>query len=621
MAERLLALIQRRGRALEVGHIASQLLRLTACPERLQRRLVAEVVDSDPRLAWHGRDLVGIAPDGWGGRRVDQASFCIVDLETTGGAPGGSKITEIGAVRVEAMRIVDRFETLVDPGRPIPPTIEKLTGITAEMVEGAPVIDEVIEGFAEFVGDNVLVAHNAPFDLRFLNYERRRISGRYFTQPWLDTLVLSRRLLRGRIERHNLRSLAEWAGTAVEPCHRALPDAEATAEALIALIPLLLERGTTNLDEAVRFATPRVNRHAHKLALAEDLPSGPGVYLMKDAQGRVLYVGKAANLKRRVRSYFGPGGQHSRRIGRALAELERVDHEPLGSEFEALLREGELIRSLRPPCNSRGVTRRGRYLKLTVGELYPRLLVVDRPGRDDAAYFGPFRSARSVQRALWALQVAYPLRRCHPICAPGSLTGTTSCEGGPCSCEDPDRYGEAVAEVGALLRGEPGALGALPARLAMAAVEGRLDGDDEEHTECVAALLRVLAGLGRIRSLARLSAVVLEADSAGAVVNGFFIGGGRLVARAPLGGRGWREAVADGLERVAAAERQPFDPMALADVEVATLVDDRLREVPRRRGGVRLPPDWDRAEARAAVQRELRAVKRRRNVDRDDRAA
>lgn len=621
MAERLLALIERRGRALEVGHIASQLLRLTACPERLQRRLVAEVVESDPRLAWHGRDLVGIAPKGWGGCRVDEASFCIVDLETTGGAPGGSKITEIGAVTVEAMRIVDRFEMLVDPGRPIPPAIVSLTGITQEMIDGAPLIDEAIESFAEFVGDNVLVAHNAPFDLRFLNYERRRVSGRYFTQPWLDTLVLSRRLLRGRIERYNLRSLAEWAGTEVQPCHRALPDAEATAEAMIALIPLLLEQGTVNLDEAVRFATPRVNRYAHKLALAEDLPDGPGVYLMKDAQGKVLYVGKASNLRRRVRSYFGPGGQHSRRIGKALADLEHVDHEPLGSEFEALLREGELIRALSPPCNSRGVTRRGRYLKLTVGEPYPRLLVVDRLARDDAAYFGPFRSLRTAQQAVRALQVAYPLRACHPICTPGHLTGTMTCCGGPCAQEDPDVYGKVVAEVGALLQGQAWAAGALQGRLAEAAMRGDLARFNEDHTDNVAALLRVLASLTRTRSLNRLSAVVLEADSHSSRVNAFFVGRGRLIFRAPLEGRGWREAVAEGLQRIAGLEGHHLEPMSVADVEVATLVDDRLRELPRRRGGVRLDPGWDISDARAAVQRELRAVKRQRHVDPDDRAA
>ena len=611
MAGRLLALIERRGRALEVGHIASQLLRLTACPERLQRRLVAEVVESDPRLAWHGRDLVGIAPDGWSGRRVDEASFCVVDLETTGGTPGSAKITEIGAVRVEGLRIVDRFQMLVDPGRPVPPTIERLTGITAQMLEGAPSIEEAIEPFAEFARDHVLVAHNAPFDLRFLNYERRRVSGRYFTQPWLDTLVLSRRLLRGRIERHNLGSLADWAGTDTRPCHRALPDAEATAESLIALIPLLLERGTLRLDEAVRFATPRVNRHAHKLALAEHLPATPGVYLMRDARGRVLYVGKAANLRRRVRSYFGPGGQHSSRIGRALAELDRVDHEPYGSEFEALLREGELIRTLAPPCNARGLTRRGRYLKLTAGEAYPRLLVVDRPARDDAAYFGPLRSARTAERALAALRCAYPLRRCHPICDAARRGPSDTCEGGPCGREDPDAYAAVAAEVGALLNGEPRATGGLTLRLAAAAAAGGFDHRDPDRAEDVAALLRVLASLNRIRSLTRLEAVILEPDTRSAAVNAFFIGAGRLVHREALEGLGWREAVADGLQRVAATKAAAVEPMSLAELEVAQLVEERLRETPVRRGALRLAPGWQPHSARRGVVEELRAVKRR----------
>jgi excinuclease UvrABC nuclease subunit len=280
-----------------------------------------------------------------------------------------------------------------------------------------------------------------------------------------------------------------------------------------------------------------------------------------------------------------------------------------------------LIRALKPPCNSRGITRRGRYLKLTVGDPYPRLLVVDRPARDDAAYFGPFRSGRTAQRAVSALHLAYPLRTCHPICTPDRLTGSTSCGGGPCAQEDPERYGETVAEVGALLHGEAWAVGALPGRLAAAATRGDLDRFNEEHTEDVAALLRVLAGLTRIRSLARVSAVVLEADARSPIVNAFFIGGGRLIFRAALDHRAWREAVAEGLERIGGAEHQHLEPMALSDVEVATLVDDRLRELPLRRGGIRLPAGWSYVEARAAIQRELSAVKRQRNAEQDERAA
>ena len=144
----------------------------------------------------------------------------------------------------------------------------ELTGIDDAMVAESPDIEDALAAFVDFAGQDVLVAHNAPFDLRFLNYERRRLASRYFTQPWLDTLVLARRLLDGQVPRHDLGTLAGWADTSVRPIHRALPDAEATAEVLVVLLGLLTERGSTRWS-AVAFAGTGGARHAYKLALAE----------------------------------------------------------------------------------------------------------------------------------------------------------------------------------------------------------------------------------------------------------------------------------------------------------------------------------------------------------------
>ncbi|HRC08915.1 MAG TPA: exonuclease domain-containing protein, partial [Miltoncostaeales bacterium] len=264
LADRLCDLLIRRGRPLEIGHVVAQVLRVRQCPEALQRRLVAEIVDADQRLTWRGKDLVGLAPPGWATTKIRDATYCVVDLETTGGAPGKSKITEIGAVRVRGGEILERFTTLVNPGHEIPAPIMRITGIRNEMLVGQPRIDEVMDRFVEFVGDDVMVAHNAPFDLRFLNFERHRISGRYFTQPWLDTLILARRLLRHRVERFDLGSLAAWANTEIQPNHRALPDAEATGELLSRLIDLMVDRGITTLERAVAFGQTGGARHSHK---------------------------------------------------------------------------------------------------------------------------------------------------------------------------------------------------------------------------------------------------------------------------------------------------------------------------------------------------------------------
>jgi DNA polymerase III epsilon subunit family exonuclease len=584
LPDRLCALLVRRGRPLEVGHVASQLLRLRGCPERLQRRLVAQIVEGDARLAWLGRDLVGLAPERWSETGLDSATFCVVDLETTGGSPGSSKVTEIGAVRVQGLRVVDRWSTLVDPGRPIPPAVTDLTGIDDRMVSGSPDIEAALERFVAFAGQDVLVAHNAPFDLRFLNYERRRLAGRYFTQPWLDTLTLARRLLNGRVNRHDLGTLALWADTSVRPVHRALPDAEATAEVLVLLIGLLAERGMDTLKRAVAFAGAGGARHAYKLALAEDLPPRPGVYLMRDRHGAVLYVGKASNLRRRVRAYFGPGGRHGRLIGRALDRLDRIDHETCGSEFAALLRESRLLKELRPPFNSRGVGRGGRYLKLSVADPAPRLYVVSRALDDGAAYFGPVRSEQLAREAVACLHTLVPLAALDAAVRAG-----------------------AVQEVLRLLEGEPQALGALGARLAPAVRDGRIA--IEPSGGPVEALLGTLAALARARRARVRTAVLLErGEREGA--EAFFVAGGVVRHRADLPPDGWEESARRGLRLLRRHARAAPDLLAPDSLDEAVIVDERLRERKDGDGALRLDPGWRTADALAWIGLEVRRFAR-----------
>jgi DNA polymerase-3 subunit epsilon len=599
LADRLCALLVRRGRPLEVGHVVTQLLRLRGCPERLGRVMVGEIIEADARLAWHGRDLVGLAPDGWPTARLAEARFCVVDLETTGGSPGRAKVTEIAAVRVRGLEPGATFSTLVDPGRPIPPAITAITGITDEMVAGQPDIAEALPRFLDFCGDDVLVAHNAPFDLRFLNYERRRLLGTYFTQPWLDTLTLARRLLRGRVERHDLGSLARWAGTEVRPCHRALPDAQAAAELLVTLLRLLAEAGEDSLAGAVALGQWGAARHAHKLALAESLPQAPGVYLMRDRRGEVLYVGKALNLRRRVRAYFGPGGRHGRGVGRALEGLHRVDHEVCGSEFEALWREARLLREHRPPCNRVGLGD-GHYLKLTVAERFPRLYAVSEPSDATALHAGPVRSRRSVRLAVEALQRLYPLRTCRWLCRDGAVHAPPA-HAAPCAgpCRgDGAGYGAVVDEVRHLLEADLAeALGTLAPRLTAAAAAGRVGRADGELVE---ALVSVLAGIARVRRARAGAVALLEVSSTPGRVTAFFVARGQVVERCELPAAGVGPAAREGLVRArsAAGDSRPVPPGALQEVLIVA------RRIAERRGTpalVEIPPDRDDEEVLAAL--------------------
>lgn len=604
LADRLCELLARRGRPLEVGHVVAQVLRVRRCPERLQRRLVAEIVEGDTRLAWRGRDLVGLAPAGWAATPVRDATFCVVDIETTGGAPGRSKITEIGAVRMRAGEVIDRFETLVDPCRPIPEPITRITGIHDAMVVGQPRIEEALERFVAFVGDDVMVAHNAPFDFRFLNYERFRIAGRYFTQPWLDTLVIARRLLRRRLDRFDLGTLAEWADTAVRPNHRALADAEATAEVLVVLLDLLVERGHSTLERAVGFGQGGGARYAHKLALAEDLPATPGVYLMRDRDGAVLYVGKARNIRRRVRSYFGPQGRHGRLIARALEGVASIDHEETGSELSALLREVSLLRELRPPCNTRGVGGGRRFLKLT-NEPYPRLLVVPEPVDDGADYYGPLRSERLVRLAVDTLQALYPIRACHARCAGGAqarlLDQIPSDCRGPCGDGNVDAFRQGIDDVRRLLDADQGAaVAALMARLAEhVQVDPVLA--DAERREGIEALIGLLGALSRVRLAGGAGGVIVEPSRESGVATALFVWHGRVVTQERIRPEDWGRAGAAiaGLAEAAATHPGPLGP---GELDAAMILHDWLTSRADHPGVVPLRAGFDPVEALDAVR-------------------
>ena len=286
----------------------------------------------------------------------------VFDLETTGLSPARSRIVEIGAQRVDALEAGATFETLVNPGVPLPTAITALTGIAQGDVRGAPSADLAVRRFLSFAGDAVLVAHNARFDMGFLDRAVERLTGRRVAAPVVDTVWLARRLLSGRTKRVGLAHLAHFFGTSAEPCHRALADAEATAEILIALVGLAQERGAETVADLVELSAPRARRLHAKRSLVAEAPTTPGTYVFRDVNGQALYVGRARNLSARLRSYFS-GERQRPAVEAALGALARIDWQPCGSELEAALDELRLLRELRPPANARG-TRPDRQVYL-----------------------------------------------------------------------------------------------------------------------------------------------------------------------------------------------------------------------------------------------------------------
>jgi DNA polymerase III subunit epsilon len=383
------------------------------------------------------------------GTPLCDVTFCIVDLETTGGDCGTDLITEIGVVKVRGGDVLGTFQTMVNPGRAIPPMVTMLTGITESMVHTAPRIESVLPTFLEFIGDAVLVAHNARFDIRFLNAALTRSDRPLLRNTVIDTLALARRLLRDEVPDCRLDTLARRFGLQHRPTHRALADALATTDLLHVLLEQAATFGVMGLDDLVALPTIGGHPQAAKLKLTNNLPRRPGVYMFHGAGGEVLYVGKATNLRQRVRSYFGSDDR--RKIGPMLRQAQRVSCIPTPDPFVAAVLELRYIHRLNPRYNRQGTTT-GKYcyIRLSTDEQWPRLSIVKDPKRS-GRHIGPLPSRTMANLVIEAIWSVAPLRRCsgRPArnsqpsgpCTAAQL-GVAEC---PCAGDaDPVRYAAAV---------------------------------------------------------------------------------------------------------------------------------------------------------------------------------
>ncbi|MFC2473387.1 MAG: exonuclease domain-containing protein, partial [Actinomyces sp.] len=222
------------------------------------------------------------------GTPLERATFVVVDLETTGGAPGARSLTEIGAVKVRGGQVLAEFSTLVNPGVAIPAQITMLTGITNAMVAGAPGVRTCVEAFLDWADlladDVVLVAHNARFDVGHLRGAAAALGLEWPEPRVLDTLALARKAwTRSEVPNHKLGALAAFVGSQTRPTHRALDDARATVDVLHAALEVMAPLGVTHLEDLATASDPVPARRRAKSRLADALPSGPGVYQFPSA--------------------------------------------------------------------------------------------------------------------------------------------------------------------------------------------------------------------------------------------------------------------------------------------------------------------------------------------------
>jgi DNA polymerase-3 subunit epsilon len=541
-ADRLVELVEEQRGPVLAEDAARRLFALRQAPVALARSLLADVVDTDARLAWSG-DAVSLAEPPGAALLLEDATFVVVDLETTGLRPGQSGICEIGAVRLRGFEVEAEFETLVDPGQPIAAGASAVTGLRNEHLRGAPRPAEAVRSFLEFAGDAVLVAHNARFDLAFLDRETERLTGSRIGSPVVDTVRLARRLLAGRVAGFGLGQLAWFLGTAERPCHRALPDARATAELLLALIGLAQERGARTVADLTDLAATRTRRLLDKRHLAFGAPTRPGVYLFLGRNDHVLYVGRARDLRARLRSYFRSDRQRPA-VEAAVAAAERIEWRVTGSELEAALEELRLIRELRPPGNAR-VSRperqvwlraRGDSVVATTSQAQARQVQAS-----NRLLLGPLRSRRTAQLAARAL-------------TPKDLARPES------------------------------ALPRLHERLRELAEARRFE-DAARLRDRIAALERICRELRRLDRVRRLECCILVPAGEGAHVRAFFAAGGRIAAKRtlPPGGGAALEVeagLAAASRQVRASNRLLQGDSGELDLDELLLVDSFLRRPP-----------------------------------------
>lgn len=344
------------------------------------------------------------------GDALSEVTFCVLDLETTGGSAQQCEITEMGAARYRLGEEIASFQTLVNPGSPIPPFITVLTGITQAMVIEAPRVDAALPAFLEFIGDAVVVGHNIRFDLSFLSSAARRLGYPPLSNRTVDTVALARRLVRPEVRNLKLSTLAVHFRSPIKPTHRALDDARATAHVLWGLLERAGSLGVTALEDLLELPTARGSAYYRKIHMADELPRRPGVYLLKDRNGTIFYIGKATNLRSRVRSYFY--GDQRRSVANMLRELDEVEFRVCDTTLEAEVTEVRLIHAHRPRHNRRSrPPKSSHFVKLTA-ETFPRLSLV-RTLRDDGCdYLGPFRTRRAAETVMLAIWDALPIRRC-----------------------------------------------------------------------------------------------------------------------------------------------------------------------------------------------------------------
>ena len=473
LVERAVSCIDSHGGMIDDVRLISHVFGVTGSA-KLWAPLLNSILAADSR--------VSRLQNGWWSTRKPKSpggfpdSYVVLDVETTGLKPRQHRVIEVAVMRFSGSDAPISWTTLVNPGRRIPDYIRKLTSIDDSMVAAAPEFRSIAPTVLELVEDLPIVGHNVGFDISFIGTELVRCGLPKLINPPLDTLSLADEFLPG-IRRLGLQDVARKLGIVRSGQHRALADAEVTAEVYRRLLQLAHEHGVTDFDELTTIARRKRSRRSTGRAIGrgssllnrdilDDIPHAPGVYVMRDSDDRVIYVGKAKDLRKRVGSYYSQPLGYTRKMDGLLESLAVIETTVVGTELEALILESQLIRRYRPRFNT--VQRNAEqysYIKVDTANRWPTVTLARDRNTDDARYFGPFRSTRNARDAVKLINSTLPLRTCKRSFKDSRSLGSPCIElslrrcCGPCiGLAEPEEYRRHVNLVVDYLDGEQDAL-------------------------------------------------------------------------------------------------------------------------------------------------------------------
>jgi len=335
--------------------------------------------------------------------------YAIVDVETTGGSPKTSKITEIAIYKHDGIQIIDEFISLVNPEMKIPDFIVRLTGISDRMVETAPKFFEIAKKIIEFTEDCVFVAHNVGFDYGVIRQEFKWL-GYDYRKPHLCTVRASRILLPG-YDSYSLGKLSRELGIEIKGRHRAGGDALATSH----LFGLLHGTDKNDLQTFIEHdINPKILHPGLDLDALEEIPSKTGVYKFLNEHGQIIYIGKSKQIRTRIDQHLR--NTKSKKGYKMIGEISAIEFELTGSELIALLREAQLVKKYKPVYNRRLIKTKFPYGIYDTVDVNSYLnLEIHRTSLKDAVPLISFSSRKEAQSYLEYLCDADGL--CQKLCA------------------------------------------------------------------------------------------------------------------------------------------------------------------------------------------------------------